>query len=515
MGSSQFDRRVYHLSPGLFSGLVRGVEKETLRVDAHGHVALDSHPQALGSALTHSSITTDFAESLLELITPPLESWQATQQSLHELHAFGYRHLPDGQFLWPGSMPPVLQALADIPIGYYGSSNLGHMKSIYRQGLVHRYGKAMQMIAGLHYNLSFPMAFWQEWLGASVSQANISDSYMNLIRHFHKHYWILPYLFGASPVAMATSVQKKSPPDYLKQLDDGNWMGPEATSLRTSDLGYHNAGQTQLDIRYDSIESYSTSLLAATRRRDSHFAAMGIKRGSDYIQLNDSALQIENEYYAPIRPKQPNVFPERPASALLNRGIAYVEVRVLDLDPFAPSGIQDATAYFMDVFLFFCLQQPEQALPLEKCQGCKQRFYEVVTRGRNPNLMLTFEDQKISFKQAAGELLESLMVLAKIMDQGLVQPVYEAAVQAQAKKLVDVTLTPSHRLLDMIQVQGYERLMLQLAQQYQNFYRDYPLSALTLAQMEQEARTSWERIREIEAQDQAPFDEFLKEYFKY
>ena len=48
----------------------RGVEKESLRVTPQGHISATPHPAALGAALTHAHITTDYSEALLELVTP-------------------------------------------------------------------------------------------------------------------------------------------------------------------------------------------------------------------------------------------------------------------------------------------------------------------------------------------------------------------------------------------------------------------------------------------------------------
>ena len=49
--------------------LLRGIEKESLRVDGDSRLASTPHPVCLGSPLTHPSITTDFSEAQLELIT--------------------------------------------------------------------------------------------------------------------------------------------------------------------------------------------------------------------------------------------------------------------------------------------------------------------------------------------------------------------------------------------------------------------------------------------------------------
>ena len=48
-----------------------GIEKESLRI-LQSQITQSAHPKKMGSALCNRYITTDFSESQLELITPPL-----------------------------------------------------------------------------------------------------------------------------------------------------------------------------------------------------------------------------------------------------------------------------------------------------------------------------------------------------------------------------------------------------------------------------------------------------------
>lgn len=131
-----------------------------MRVDRNGFIAQTPHPEALGAALTHPSITTDYSESLLELITPVCSSTSEVLESLRNTHRFVQQNLGDEVF-WPASMPCELNGDASIPIAEYGSSNTGRLKHVYRQGLAVRYGRMMQSIAGTHYNLSLPDSFME------------------------------------------------------------------------------------------------------------------------------------------------------------------------------------------------------------------------------------------------------------------------------------------------------------------------------------------------------------------
>src|SRR5688572_4762013 len=67
---------------------LRGIERETLRVDRRGHLARTPHPEVLGSALTHAQITTDYAEALLEFITPAEHDIALTLHKLDAIHRF-------------------------------------------------------------------------------------------------------------------------------------------------------------------------------------------------------------------------------------------------------------------------------------------------------------------------------------------------------------------------------------------------------------------------------------------
>ena len=202
-----FERRVAALvnggEPQRLQGGAKGVEKESLRVLPDGSLAHSPHPPALGSALTNEHITTDYSEALIELVTPAFtHSWELLQYLL-DLHQFVYRHLGN-ELLWATSMPCAIASDADIPLAQYGSSHVGRMKTIYRNGLGLRYGRMMQAISGVHFNYSFPLPFWEVWAavrGASGhGQPFVSACYFDLLRNYRRYGWLVLYLFGVSPV---------------------------------------------------------------------------------------------------------------------------------------------------------------------------------------------------------------------------------------------------------------------------------------------------------------------------
>src|SRR5947199_9274637 len=192
---SKLQARLSSLSPERLKGIRRGIEKESLRTTAEGGLAMTPHPQALGSALTHPHITTDYSEAQVELITGVHETPETCLEELLHIHQFTYRALAD-EMLWVSSMPCNLPADENIPIGRYGSSNVGRAKSVYRMGLAHRYGRRMQTISGIHYNWSLP--------GLS------NDQYFALVRNFRRNAWLLFYLFGASPAVCESFLERRA-----------------------------------------------------------------------------------------------------------------------------------------------------------------------------------------------------------------------------------------------------------------------------------------------------------------
>ena len=192
---------------------LRGVEKESLRVTEDGLLARRPHPRALGSALTHPYITTDYSEALPELVTPPQRTHWETLQFLCDLHGFIQRRL-DGELLWPASMPCELPPDDEIPIAQYGPSNAGLMKTVYRRGLGYRYGRAMQAIAGVHFNYSLPARFWPEYRAFAERSEPLADfrsaELMALVRNYRRCAWLVTYLFGASP-ALCRSFRPDGP----------------------------------------------------------------------------------------------------------------------------------------------------------------------------------------------------------------------------------------------------------------------------------------------------------------
>src|SRR6267142_2978365 len=389
--------------PQNLEGIRRGIEKESLRVKPDGTLAQTLHSPALGAALTHPHITTDFSESQLELITSPHPSVDTCLEELTHIHQVVYRHIGD-EVLWCGSMPCNLPADNLIPIGRYGYSNVGRAKTVYRLGLAHRYGRRMQAISGIHYNFSLP--------GVTDEQ------YFALIRNFRRNSWLLLYLFGASPAVCSSFVAGRD--HELTELAPGTHYAPHATSLRMGRLGYQSDAQASLTVSYNNLRDYTASLYEALTKPYPPYEKIGIKEkiGSDddYKQLNTTLLQIENEFYGTIRPKRRIKRGERPLHALRERGVEYVEVRLMDLDPFCPIGITPQTCRFLDVFLLHCLLNHSPPDTPQEIVEVGRNQQSVALRGREPGLALERNGRRAQLHDWAKEVLAQCEPIPAALD---------------------------------------------------------------------------------------------------
>lgn len=447
--------------------LIRGIEKENLRMSSKGMLSKEGHPLTYGKTLTHPFITTDFAESLLEMITPPVGSSYELLSFVEAIEYFLHKHSPQHERLWPYSMPPWVDNMDDVPIAQYGPSAAGQMKEIYRRGLTYRYGKPMQLISGIHYNVSYPDDFFRAWgQGMPLVEAK-NDFYMNLIRHFLNNQWLLCYLWGASPMCTEQSIVSEEQKEALKPIGNQTFSAPFGTSLRLGELGYHNVSQHSILIDYNSVQGYVECLNQLTSRPYQPFTNIGIAKHGQRIQINDALLQIENEFYSSIRPKQPPASGQRPIQALYQQGTAYCEVRIVDLNPLEPMNICCDQLKFTDVFLLFCGLQPKQHMALDHRLECRENLLKVASHGRKPNLSLRHHHQNKDMTSWANELIEHMIPIAQAMDQHIDNAGYESIVTQQLAKLEDPDLTPSAQVLEHFVSSGldYNRWGMSIAEQ--------------------------------------------------
>ncbi len=519
--SSRYEERIAALSGSVYKGVLsggqRGVEKESLRITPAGIIAQTPHPRELGSALTHRFITTDYSEALLEFVTPPQQHSWATQQFMCDIHGVAYAALGD-ELLWPFSMPCELIDEQGIPLAQYGSSNVGRMKTIYREGLGHRYGRFMQVISGIHFNYSVPEKFWEAWSELEESDLDAaalrSSAYMGLVRNVRRLDWLLLYLFGASPAVSSSFLAGKS--TQLKQHGAATLYSPTATSLRMSDIGYQNNNQAAVYVSANSLDEYVRDLSAAVATPNPDFVAMGIKRDGEYLQLNANQLQIENEYYSTIRPKRVAYSGERPTAALSRAGVEYIELRVLDISPFDPIGLSQAQQKFLEAFLIYALLLDSPDISESQQDEFRSNQLLVARSGREQGLRLQRDGEQVGLQSWAQEICAQMRPVCELLDAADGKDSeYSEALDCQLAAINDPELTPSARLLRELEETGQEfaEYGLETAQCYREYFSELGSDINQHVEMfAQEAQDSLVRQEEIETTDSISLDNYIQHY---
>lgn len=501
-----------------FTRIHRGLEKESLRVDGDGTLAQSPHPERLGSAFTHPLITTDFSEALVEFITPVCTDVEDTLSALDQVHRYAYASLPEGERLWTASMPCVLGEDSDIPVARYGSTNAARMKTVYRVGLGHRYGRKMQTISGIHYNVSLPMTLWPVLAAQDGStlplQDYITERYFDLIRNFRRHSWLLVYLFGASPALCKSFLDDR--PHQLDEFDGHTLYLPYATALRMGNLGYQSSAQEDLPICYNSLKRYIDTLKDAITRPHPAYEKLGLTRDGEYLQLSTALLQIENEFYSTIRPKRVTRSGEIPLGALRERGVEYLEVRLLDVNPFLPLGMDAGQLRFIDAFLLYCLFSDSPRCDERERKALGENLHKVVNRGREPGLNLDFNGSERSLQDWGRSILDGMRPIVELLDQAHGNGLYRDTLEQAGALLGNADLTPSARVLRAMREHGLSWRDFALAQSniHAEYFRERPLDADVNRAFQRQARESLRRQAALEAVDQEDFETYLATYYR-
>ncbi len=516
----EFHKRLHAVTAAggdLLYGGLKGIEKESLRVAADGRLSMLDHPAGLGSALTNRFITTDFSEALLEFVTP---AFATTWEALHcicDIHQFAYSQLAD-EMLWPASMPCRIPEDGKIPLARYGSSNVGQMKTIYRRGLGHRYGRQMQTIAGVHFNYSVPDTFWEIYQSILGDQSAVDDfrseHYLGLIRNFKRIGWLVLYLFGASPALCRSFAGGGTA--AMKVLNDDTYYEPFGTSLRMSDLGYSNQNQSRINISLNSLSEYVRDLSHAVETPEPAYEEIGVKVGDSYRQLNANLLQIENEFYSPVRPKRVAWSGEKPTAALRRGGIEYVEIRSLDINLFDPCGINQNTMRFMEALLIYCLLTESPKLSDEELQEVASNQVGTAKYGRDPEFRLSRNGDLVSVACWANEIMDGILAVAAELDQHDDNDSYVEAVRLMQTLVGEPEATPSARIVAELQSAntGFFKFAMTMAESHRDYFASITQPDHASSEVfRQEAAESLRRQQAIEAADSISLDEYLADYF--
>jgi glutamate--cysteine ligase len=499
-----------------FNTIKRGIERETLRTTPTSQLAPTKHSEKLGSKLTHPHITTDYSENLLEFITSPHTNVDDLLEELMQLHAFTAQSLPDER-LWPLSMPCILGTDEEIPIADYGTSHSGRMKMQYRRGLWHRYGRHMQCISGLHYNFSLPDHFWNMWYEQfdpchHTLQDCINANYLRMIRNYLKHAWLIFIVMGASP-ACDRSFFVDTPPDFLSWQPPETLFAPHACSLRMSHLGYQSSVQDGIRISYNALEQYIKDLKTATQTPSASYQLIKEKFGDD-AQLSTNLLQIEAELYAPIRPKHTVAWGERPLKALETRGIEYIEVRGIDINPYSPIGIEASQIHFLDTFLLFCLLHNSPTFSLDNAMQWHNNQSIAVLDGLSQDCTMKTGDRTIFADSWAAQLFDQLSEVAKLLDQHESSPLHAQAIENHRNAFFSrVDLPASKQLNSLKQGVSYIEFGRALSESHNQALTAYSLPSNILETYQKQAKISLEEQQKMEENQTISYQNYVNSYF--
>ena len=495
-----------------------GLEKECLRVNAEGKISQTAHPIKLGSALTNPYITTDYSEALMELITPPCHSVNEALNFLRNTQKFVYDNL-DNELLWLSSMPCVVAGETSIPLANYGSSNSGQMKHIYRRGLGYRYGRVMQVIAGVHFNFSFSDDFWSAYQVIAANKESpqnfISESYFGVLRNLQRFGWVVPYLFGASPAICKSFLNGQD--TLLQAFNENTYYHPYATSLRMGDIGYQNNKENEKGVvaNYNSLNEYVNSLRYATETPCPEYEKIGVKVDGSYRQLNANILQIENEYYSTVRPKQILMGNEKPSLALARRGVKYVELRSLDVNPFTPLGIDEQQLYFLKAFLLYCLLLESPPILRNEEKAIDANELNVAHDGRDPEMTISVGGKSLNMREQGLKLCEAMRGCCDVLDRGLDGSPHCKALLVQEEKFKNPDMTPSAKMLAEMKNndEGFFHLSKRLSEQHLEYFSGIELDAAFESNFHKLSIDTEQQQQDIEKNEQQSFDDYLENYF--
>lgn len=425
----------YELLSGNF-----GIEREGLRVDKSGQISLIDHPKVFGDKVKNSYITTDFAESQIEVITPPFKDVEETYNFTNALYDIVAMEIGD-EYLWPQSMPSIVPEDDKIKISKYGDNEKGKEAQAYRETLIKKYGGKRQLICGIHYNFSFNEEIIKKLYNSEISDCknekieykNFKNNvYLKIIRNYLRYRWLLIYLLGASGVVDKSYVGKCM--SSAKKIAEDGFANEGALSYRNSECGYKN--KIDLYPNFESVEKYIESLKGF---------------------INDKLIDSYKELYCSIRPKPVN--PNDFFNSLYNDGIQYLEYRSIDINPFERGGISLDDLYFLQVFNLFLLIKEETNYDKWQEEGVENQ--NTISKYGQKNVVLKKDGELISREEWGLEILEYIKNLNNELKLGK-----EEVINLMIEKVKNYKLTYAYRIEEKVKEEGYITAHLNIAKQF-------------------------------------------------
>ena len=421
-----------------------GIERECLRVNPDGSLALSPHPTAFGEKQFNPYITTDFSESQIEMITPTFKTLEEAHQFLSMLYDIVSVEVGD-ELLWPQSMPCFIKPNQEIPIAMFSDSEEGQKLMTYRESLLKKYGGKRQLISGLHYNFSFSESLLVKLFGAQHDYSDFrlfKDAiYLKVVRNYIRYRWLLIYLLGASPIVDESYCSECSVSS--NEVAPKSFSRSGAISFRNSLCGYQNKKPIYVD--YTSAKTYVNSLKA-------------------YIEAGE--ISSFKEFYSPIRLKA--IRPNQLLESLIEDGIEYLEIRSIDLNPFAKEGITLNDLHFIQLFVLFLLDE-EESNDSNWQEEANENERRVAVSGLDEKLMLLYNGNEESLKTLATRILKKISLINDTYDLN-----QTSILNRKQDEIKNPNLTLSAKMMKMVQETDYLSANLELARTYKQEASDAP-----------------------------------------
>lgn len=421
-----------------------GLEKENVRVTERGNLALTPHPKAFGDRENNPYIKTDFSESQLEMVTPVCNTLEEVYSFICNLNkVVSLEIMKNGEFLWPQSNPPILPREEEIPIAKLSNRE----DELYRENLSYKYGKKKQVISGIHYNFSFKEEFikllYKELKVKKDFREFKDDIYLRMARNFQKYHWLLIYLTGASPVFHESYIDEIK--EEGEKLGEDSYYIKDDTSLRNSSYGYKN--KKDYYVSYNSIEEYASDIKNLVK---------------------DKEIQSIKEYYNPIRLK--SLGSEDMLESLLNKGIDYLEVRLLDLDPLSVQGVNKETLYLVHLFMIYTLLKENKEITYKDQEEFFKNHDMVALKGRNEEAVIHENGIPVLLKDKGREILSEMDEIVEILFSN--NEKFKNVIKRALEKINNPHDTISEKLIKDIKEEGYINFHMRLAKEYLNNFKN-------------------------------------------
>lgn len=409
-----------------------GLEKENLRVDSNGKLALTKHPEIFKE--DNPYIKRDFSESQVEMVTPACKSVDEVYDFMENLHNIVTTSLKD-EYLWPQSNPPIIPKDDEIPVAKL------HKKEevTYREELVKKYGAKRQLVSGVHYNFSFDEDLLKELYSLLSPNMNFKkfkdEIYFKIGRNLLKYKWLLIYLTGASPVFHKS--YKGACKKAVKKIGRDDYYFKGVNSLRNSECGYKNL--EDFYVSYNNVNEYVNDIRNL---------------------INDKCIQGPREYYSPIRFKtkeQGDMLDN-----LLNDGVKYIEIRLLDLDPLCPIGVSKDTLNLIFIFILFTLFTEDfEYTPAFHDEYVLNENRAIENKEFN---LINIDGKEVGLRKKGLEVLEEMEALANKLFKN--NEDIKRAINISKKRFEDYKETIASNILEGIRESDYIDYFIGLAKEY-------------------------------------------------